>query len=97
MPAAATRTAVRSTPIPAEWLQGLVVGASVLVVVYLALVPLAFLLWQSVHAQVAAGTVAPLSLDNFRNVYATVLQHWLETPSKPILGSQFNTIPILKA
>ena len=24
----------------------------------------------SVHAQVAAGTVAPLSLDNFRNVYA---------------------------
>ena len=70
MPAAATRTAVRSTPIPAEWLQGLVVGASVLVVVYLALVPLAFLLWQSVHAQVAAGTVAPLSLDNFRNVYA---------------------------
>ena len=70
MPAAATHTAVRSTPIPAEWLQGLVVGASVLVVVYLALVPLAFLLWQSVHAQVAAGTVAPLSLDNFRNVYA---------------------------
>jgi uncharacterized protein (DUF1501 family) len=34
---------------------------------------------------------------DFRNVYATVLQHWLETPSKPILGSQFETIPLLKA
>ena len=34
---------------------------------------------------------------DFRNVYATVLQNWLETPSKPILGSQFATIPILKA
>ncbi|HLL91288.1 MAG TPA: DUF1501 domain-containing protein [Tepidisphaeraceae bacterium] len=34
---------------------------------------------------------------DFRNVYATVLQHWLDTPSKPILGHQFKTLPILKA
>jgi len=33
---------------------------------------------------------------DFRHVYATVLQEWLETPSKPILGSQFRTLPILK-
>lgn len=34
---------------------------------------------------------------DFRNVYASVLQNWLETPSKPILGQQFKTMPILKA
>ncbi len=34
---------------------------------------------------------------DFRNVYATVLQSWLDTPSKPILGAQFETIPLLKA
>jgi uncharacterized protein (DUF1501 family) len=34
---------------------------------------------------------------DFRSVYATVLQNWLETPSKPILGNQFPTFPILKA
>jgi uncharacterized protein (DUF1501 family) len=36
-------------------------------------------------------------LVDFRNVYATVLQEWLETPSKPILGQQFRTMDILKA
>lgn len=34
---------------------------------------------------------------DFRSVYATVLQNWLDTPSKPILGAQFPTFPILKA
>ena len=34
---------------------------------------------------------------DFRSVYATVLQNWLETPSKPILGRQFPTLPMLKA
>jgi len=34
---------------------------------------------------------------DFRSVYATVLQNWLETPSKPILGNQFPLLPILKA
>ncbi|MBC7784671.1 MAG: DUF1501 domain-containing protein [Burkholderiales bacterium] len=34
---------------------------------------------------------------DFRNVYATVLQDWLGTPSKPILGQQFKTMPIITA
>jgi uncharacterized protein (DUF1501 family) len=34
---------------------------------------------------------------DFRSVYATVLQNWLETPSKPILGGQFQTLPLVKA
>jgi uncharacterized protein (DUF1501 family) len=34
---------------------------------------------------------------DFRSVYATVLQNWLGTPSKPILGEQFQTLPVLKA
>jgi len=34
---------------------------------------------------------------DFRSVYATVLQNWLETPSKPILGQQFPMLNVLKA
>jgi uncharacterized protein (DUF1501 family) len=34
---------------------------------------------------------------DFRSVYATILQNWLQTPSKPILGQQFATLPILRA
>ena len=34
---------------------------------------------------------------DFRSVYATILQNWLDTPSKPILGNQFPTLPILRA
>jgi len=33
---------------------------------------------------------------DFRSVYATILQDWLETPSKLILGQAFKTLPILK-
>ena len=33
---------------------------------------------------------------DFRNVYATVLQDWMDTPSKPILGQQFKTMPIIR-
>ncbi len=33
---------------------------------------------------------------DFRSVYASVLQDWLETPSKPILGDQFNILPLVK-
>ncbi|CAN5333001.1 DUF1501 domain-containing protein [soil metagenome] len=33
---------------------------------------------------------------DFRNVYATVLQNWMDAPSKPILGQQFKTMNILK-
>jgi uncharacterized protein (DUF1501 family) len=35
-------------------------------------------------------------LIDFRSVYASVLQNWLETPSKPILGDQFPTLSIVK-
>jgi uncharacterized protein (DUF1501 family) len=34
---------------------------------------------------------------DFRCVYASLLQDWLNTPSKPILGQQFKTMPIVKA
>ena len=34
---------------------------------------------------------------DFRSVYATVLQEWLETPSKPILGQHFRPMALLKA
>jgi uncharacterized protein (DUF1501 family) len=34
---------------------------------------------------------------DFRSVYATLLQNWLDAPSKPVLGGQFQTLPILKA
>lgn len=33
---------------------------------------------------------------DFRSVYATVLQEWMDTPSKPILGVQFPTLPVIK-
>lgn len=32
---------------------------------------------------------------DFRQAYATVLQGWLDAPSKPILGQQFKPLPIL--
>jgi uncharacterized protein (DUF1501 family) len=34
---------------------------------------------------------------DFRSVYASILQNWLETPSKPILGNQFPMLPLVKA
>jgi uncharacterized protein (DUF1501 family) len=33
---------------------------------------------------------------DFRSVYASILQDWLETPSKPILGDQFSILPLVK-
>jgi uncharacterized protein (DUF1501 family) len=33
---------------------------------------------------------------DFRSVYASVLQNWLETPSKPILGDQYPLLPLVK-
>jgi uncharacterized protein (DUF1501 family) len=35
-------------------------------------------------------------LIDFRSVYATILQNWLGTPSKPILNGQFPTLPLLR-
>jgi uncharacterized protein (DUF1501 family) len=34
---------------------------------------------------------------DFRSVYASILQNWLGTPSKPILGDQFATMPLVRA
>jgi uncharacterized protein (DUF1501 family) len=34
---------------------------------------------------------------DFRSVYATILQQWMDTPSKPILGQQFKVMPMIKA
>jgi uncharacterized protein (DUF1501 family) len=34
---------------------------------------------------------------DFRSVYATVLQNWLDTASKPILGQQYPPLDLLKA
>jgi iron(III) transport system permease protein len=53
---------------PAAWPKWLVVGACAAIVAYVALVPLAFLLWQSVHPSATGGRFA---LDNFRAVYAS--------------------------
>jgi uncharacterized protein (DUF1501 family) len=33
---------------------------------------------------------------DFRSVYASVLQNWLNTPSKPILGDQYALLPLVK-
>ena len=33
---------------------------------------------------------------DFRSVYATVLEKWLETPSAPILGGQFKPLPVIR-
>lgn len=64
-----------------------------------------FLFGPSVKAGVLGRYPSLVDLDqgdlkynlDFRSVYATVLQEWLETPSKPILGSQFKALPVLKA
>lgn len=33
---------------------------------------------------------------DFRNIYASILEDWLDTPSKPILGQQFRPLPIFR-
>lgn len=35
------------------------------------------------------------SLD-FRSIYASILQNWLDTPSKPVLGKQFQTFDLVR-
>ena len=70
-----TVRATRVVPHASGWLQWIVVGSSVAVVAYLVLVPLAFLLWESLHLQSlqlqrAGAAASGFSLDNFRAVYA---------------------------
>lgn len=33
---------------------------------------------------------------DFRSIYASLLEHWLDVPSKPILGKQFDTTKIVR-
>ncbi|HQY88840.1 MAG TPA: hypothetical protein PK402_09285, partial [Tepidisphaeraceae bacterium] len=33
---------------------------------------------------------------DFRNIYASLLENWLDVPSKPILGRQFETARLVK-
>ena len=60
----------RAAPSSAAWAQWLVVGACAAIVAYVALVPLAFLLWQSVHSSTTDAAGGRISLDSFRAVYA---------------------------
>lgn len=66
----ATVRVIRGVPHASGWLQRIVVAASVLTVAYLVLVPLAYLLWESLQLQRPGATASALSLDNFRAVYA---------------------------
>jgi iron(III) transport system permease protein len=62
---------MRSSRSHAEVLQWLIVGASIALVAYLALVPLGFLTWQSVHATAPGDADARWTVGNFRAAYAT--------------------------
>jgi iron(III) transport system permease protein len=68
-----TEAAAPAAPMPApasrfdaKWL---LIGAPVALVIWLALVPLAFLLWQSVLTPQTASAPAQFTLDNFRTAY----------------------------
>jgi uncharacterized protein (DUF1501 family) len=62
-----------------------------------------FLIGPKLHTGVVGNHPSLKDLDNgdlkfhidFRSVYATVLQNWLNTPSKPILGNQFPLLPVV--
>ncbi len=53
-----------------EW-KWVIIGVCVAVVLYLALVPLVFLLWQSVHTPQTATVASELTLDNYRAAYSS--------------------------
>lgn len=64
-----------------------------------------FLFGPRVKGGVHGGAPSLADLDNgglkhqvdFRSVYATVLQQWLETPSAPVLGGRFELLPLVSA
>ena len=64
-----------------------------------------FLVGSRVRAGVIARHPSLTDLDqgdlrfttDFRSIYASILQEWLDAPSKPVLGAQFPTIPIVQA
>ncbi|MEX0712092.1 MAG: DUF1501 domain-containing protein [Pirellulales bacterium] len=39
----------------------------------------------------------PRHVADFRQVYATLLDHWLDCPSETILGGPFEHLPLIKA
>ena len=64
-----------------------------------------FLFGSSVQSDVVGKHPSLTELDqgdlrhttDFRNVYATVLEKWLDAKSEPVLGKQFETMPLLRA
>src|SRR5205085_1990262 len=50
-------------------LKGIVIGLSIAAIAWLALVPLAFLLWQSILTPQTAAAPAQFTLENFRTAY----------------------------
>jgi uncharacterized protein (DUF1501 family) len=64
-----------------------------------------FLIGKSVQNGIVGNHPSMTELDqgdlryliDFRSVYASVLQNWLQTPSKPILGGQFPTMNVVSA
>ena len=52
-------------------MRALVVGASIALVAWLALVPLGFLLWHSVHAPAGAADATQFTLDHYRAAYSS--------------------------
>ena len=65
-----------SAPKPALWqrfdLKWAVIGVSVAIVAYLALVPLGFLLWQSFFTPQTAAKAAEFTLDNYVQAYSSL-------------------------
>ena len=74
-PEAANPLAVGATGAPPRFAQfdvkWIVIGACIALVLYLALVPLAFLLWQSVHTPASATAAPLLTFDNYRAAYSS--------------------------
>lgn len=69
----ATLASYLDEPRPALWrridLKWVIIGAAVLIVAWLALVPLGFLLWQSFLTPQTATAPAAFTLDNYRTAY----------------------------
>jgi len=75
MEAVGRLTDVRRQDSAAAWsvdFKWIIVGASLALVAWLALVPLFFLLWQSLFSPQAAATPAVFTLENFRTAYGSI-------------------------
>ncbi|HZQ62822.1 MAG TPA: iron ABC transporter permease, partial [Casimicrobiaceae bacterium] len=75
MEAASSQLSVPHQPRFAGWrnldLKWVAIGVSVLIVAYLALIPLGFLLWQSFFTPRTAAKAAEFTLDNYANAYSS--------------------------